>query len=203
MEVFTKTYLANALGVAFTYEQYSQLVRTLVKEGKSTGEDAKETYVNYTKLNAKRMQRWDKTLKLPETAVNTIKSFQRKINWLVLTESWCGDASPALPIMNKITEINPNITLRIILRDEHPELMQQFLTNGAWSIPKLIQIEYGTKKVLGTWGPRSRKATQLVDTFKEQYGTLTPEFRESLQIWYNKDKGESILKDLLGLLSLE
>ncbi|WP_338039105.1 thioredoxin family protein [Maribacter litopenaei] len=96
------------------------MVRTLVKEGKSTGEDAKETYVNYTKLNAKRMQRWDKTLKLPETAVNTIKSFQRKINWLVLTESWCGDASPALPIMNKITEINPNITLRIILRDEHP-----------------------------------------------------------------------------------
>ncbi|WP_338039104.1 hypothetical protein [Maribacter litopenaei] len=43
----------------------------------------------------------------------------------------------------------------------------------------------------------------MVDTFKEQYGTLTPEFRESLQIWYNKDKGESILKDLLGLLSLE
>lgn len=203
MDILAKIPLDRTLADALSYQEYSDLVRTMALQGKSTGEAPSEAYINYTKLNAKRMQRWDKTLKLPEAAVNTIKSFQRKINWLVLTESWCGDASPALPIMNKITEINPNITLRIILRDEHPELMQQFLTNGAWSIPKLIQIEHGTNKVLGTWGPRSRKATQLVDTFKEQYGTLTPEFRESLQIWYNKDKGESILKDLLGLLSLE
>lgn len=203
MEVFTKTSLANALGVAFTYEQYSQLVRTLAKEGKSTGKDVKETYVNYTKLNAKRMQRWDKTLKLTEESHSLLKSFSNKVNWLVFTESWCGDASPALPMMNKIAEINPNITLKIILRDEHPQLMQQFLTNGAWSIPKLVQLEPGTNRVLGTWGPRSTNATQLVEAFKKEHGALTAEFRERLQVWYNKDKGQSILLDLLELLSLK
>lgn len=203
MKVFTKTSLANALEVGFTYNQYSHLVQSLANEGKSTGEDATEAYINYTKLNAKRMQRWDKTLKFSEESVSLLKSFPNKVNWLVFTESWCGDASPALPIMNKIAEINPNISLKIILRDEHPQLMQQFLTNGAWSIPKLVQLEPESNRVLGTWGPRSSKATQLVEAFKKDHGTLTAAFREQLQIWYNKDKGQSILEDLLLLLSLK
>jgi len=30
---------------------------------------------------------------------------------------------------------------------------------------------------------------------------LTPEFKEDLQRWYNKDKGQSKLKDLTAMLS--
>jgi hypothetical protein len=203
MEVFTRKSLAKALEVAFTYDQYSHLVRNLANAGKSTGGDATEAYINYTKLNAKRMQRWDKTLRFPEESVSLLKSFPNKVHWLVFTESWCGDASPALPVMNKIAKINPNIVFKIILRDEHPQLMQHFLTNGAWSIPKLVQLEPESNRVLATWGPRSTNATQLVEAFKKEHGTLDAEFRESLQIWYNKDKGRSILEDLIQLLSLK
>ena len=203
MEAVTKISLANAIEEAFSYGQYSHLVQTMANEAKSTGDAPTEAYINYTKLNAKRMQRWDKTLKFPEESVNILESLSKKVNWLVFTESWCGDASPALPVMNKISQINPNITFKIILRDEHPQLMQLFLTNGAWSIPKLVQLEPESNRVIGTWGPRSTKATQLVDAFKLQHGALTAEFRESLQIWYNKDKGQSILEDLLILLSLK
>jgi hypothetical protein len=203
MDVSEKTSLAQALEVAFTYQQYSDLVRTMANEGKSTGEAPTDAYINYTKLNARRMQRWDKTLTFTEADIASIKSFSNEVNWLVFTESWCGDASPALPVMHKITEINPNIALKIILRDEHPELMQRFLTNGAWSIPKLVQLEPQTNRILGTWGPRSTQATQLVEAFKMQHGALTAAFRESLQIWYNKDKGQSILGDLLLLLALK
>ncbi|RRQ50349.1 thioredoxin family protein [Maribacter algicola] len=203
MDVFEKTSLAQALKVAFTYQQYSDLMTTMANEGKSTGEAPTDAYINYTKLNARRMQRWDKTLTFSEADIDSIQSFSYEVNWLVFTESWCGDASPALPVMHKITEINPNIALKIILRDEHPELMQRFLTNGAWSIPKLVQLEPQTNRILGTWGPRSTKATQLVEAFKMEHGTLTAAFRESLQIWYNKDKGQSILEDLLLLLALK
>ena len=203
MNTITKTSLTQALSEGFTYHHYSNLVRVMAMEGKSTSSAASEAYVNYTKLNAKRMQRWDKTLKFSEASLSTIKSFPSKVNWLVFTESWCGDASPALPVMNRIAETNPNITLKIILRDEHPELMQHFLTKGAMSIPKLIQLEPDTHRILGTWGPRSTKATRLVEAFKKEHGALTAEFRESLQIWYTKDKGQSILQDLLHLLSLK
>ncbi|ASV30502.1 thioredoxin family protein [Maribacter cobaltidurans] len=203
MDVTTKISLTQALSNAISYHQYLNLVKIMAIEGKSTGNDTSEAYVNYTKLNAKRMQRWDKTLRFDDEVINKIKSVYVKVNWLVLTESWCGDASPALPVMNKISELNPNITLKVVIRDEHPELMRHFLTNGAMSIPKLIQLEPETQRVLGTWGPRSTKATHLVDAFKKEHGALTAEFRESLQIWYNKDKGQSILQDLLNLLSLE
>ena len=199
--------LSNLLKASWSkgvsYPEYRRLVEKLAGEGKSTGTIQSEAYINYTLLNDRRMKRWDKTLKFSEASLNTLISFPSKVNWLVLTESWCGDASPALPVMHKMCELNPNISLRIILRDEHPELMQRFLTNGAMSIPKLIQLGPGNQRVLGTWGPRSTKATQLVDAFKKENGALTAEFRESLQIWYNKDGGQGILQDLLNLLSLE
>jgi len=33
------------------------------------------------------------------------------------------------------------------------------------------------------------------------HGTITPEFKEILQQWYNKDKGQSTIEDLVKLLN--
>jgi hypothetical protein len=43
--------------------------------------------------------------------------------------------------MNKIAKLNDNIDLKVVLRDQNKELMNQFLTNGNKSIPKLIMID--------------------------------------------------------------
>ncbi len=203
MEGTTNKVISESLDRAMSYGEYRELVAQLAAEGKSTGPEQTEALINYTQLNHRRMKRWDKTLKFNEHTIELIKSIDKKISWLVLTESWCGDASPSLPVMHKITELNPNISLQIILRDEHIELMNRFLTNGAMSIPKLIAIDDQTNNVLDSWGPRSNAATELVENQKKEYGKLTPEFKESLQVWYNKDKGQSVLKDLLASLLLE
>lgn len=79
--------------------------------------------------------------------------------------------------------------------------MDRFLTNGGRSIPKLIVVDNETGEVVGDWGPRSKAATVLVETHKAQHGSILPEFKEELQRWYNKDKGQSILNDLLQLLN--
>jgi hypothetical protein len=71
------------------------------------------------------------------------------------------------------------------------------------SIPKLIAINDLEKSIMATWGPRSTKAARMVVAYKDKYGQLTPEFKQDLQIWYNKDKGQSILEDLLKLLPLK
>ncbi|MFS4454676.1 thioredoxin family protein [Maribacter sp. 2304DJ31-5] len=192
-----------ALDKAYTYGQYRDLVTRLAEEGKSTGPTQTEALTNYTQLNDRRMKRWDKVFKVASQIVDKISRIDKKITWLVLTESWCGDASPALPVMQKIAELNPNIDFKIVLRDENPELMNQFLTNGAMSIPKLIQIDTVSKEPIGEWGPRSKNATKLVEDYKAEHGTLTPEFKQDLQVWYNKDKGQSVFSDLLELLPLE
>lgn len=192
--------IETALKSSYSYLQYRNLVADLAEEGKSTGPEQTEALTNYTQLNDRRMKRWDKTLKFNDEALEKIAAIKTKTTWVVLTESWCGDASPALPVMHKIAELNPNISLKVILRDENVDLMNQFLTNGGMSIPKLIAIDNNTNEVMGDWGPRSINATQLVEDYKGEHGQLSAEFKQDLQVWYNKDKGQSVLADLLTLL---
>ncbi len=199
----TSKMIQNAISKAMTYAEYRGLVAELAAINSSTGNEQTEALANYTQLNDRRMRRWDKTLKISEAIEGKLKGSDKRTTWLVLTESWCGDASPSLPVMNKLAELLPNLDLKIVLRDENPELMDLFLTNGARSIPKLIALESDTNKVLGEWGPRSTLATKMVENYKAQHGKLSPEFKQELQVWYNKDKGQDILADLVKLLTLE
>ncbi|MFD1614516.1 thioredoxin family protein [Gelatiniphilus marinus] len=192
--------IKNSLEKSITYSAYVNLVKQMVENNSTTGPDKTEDLVNFTKLNEKRMKRWDKTIKISEDSKNRIEAFEDKITWLLITESWCGDAAHVVPAINKVAELNDNITLRLVLRDENPELMDAFLTNGGRSIPKLIIIENATGNVLNTYGPRPSEATNFVSRFKAKYGTLTPEFKEDLQHWYNKDKGQNVISDLTEML---
>src|SRR5690606_10978713 len=135
---------------------YLKLVNELVAEKGTTGSEQSEERISYTKLNASRMRRLDKTTVIPRTDIEAFRGCAEKQTWLVLLESWCGDAAQAIPVLNKIAQEVPAIDLKILLRDENPELMNLFLTDGSRSIPKLIVLDeaYG---VVGSWGPRSKK----------------------------------------------
>ena len=200
LEKTTKDVIQKGISKAMSYRDYRILVDNLSAEGRSTGPEQTEALTNYTVLNQRRMKRLDKTLKITEEAVN---HFDKKVTWLVLTESWCGDAAQTMPMMNKVAEHNDNISFKVILRDENLDVMNRFLTNNTMSIPKLVMVEDATGEILGDWGSRPKIASQMVIDYKNEHGMLTPEFKEDLQIWYNKDKGQSTLRDLMELLALE
>ena len=199
----TKEVVQKGISKAMSYQEYRLLIDKLSVEGRSTGSEQSEDLTNYTILNQRRMKRLDKTLKISDESVSKIKDFANKVSWLVLTESWCGDAAQTIPMMNKVAELNENITLRVILRDENLDIMHRFLTNNSMSIPKLVMVSDETGEVLGEWGSRPSIANQMVIDYKNEHGILTPEFKEELQVWYNKDKGQSTLSDLMELLTLE
>lgn len=194
--------ITESLKTALTYDEYSELINDLVAIEASSGVDASPALVEYTKLNQKRMARWDKTIKINVEVKNRILNFNKNITWLVLTETWCGDAAHVLPIVNKVAALNPLIDLKLVFRDEHPEFMDRFLTNGAKSIPKLIMIDNVTGEVLNTYGPRPSEATDMVNDYKVAHGKLTDQFKTDLQAWYNKNKGENIIHDLLQMLGV-
>lgn len=196
-----KTIIEFGLQNSMSYEAYRALVNELVKNSSTTGSNKSLAFVNYTKLNDKRMKRWDKTLKVSNAARKTIEAFDEKLTWLVITESWCGDAAHTLPVLNKISELNSNINLRVVLRDDNDLLMNAFLTYGSKAIPKLIVLDSNTNEVLTTYGPRPSEATSYVNRFKAKYGTLTPNFKEDLQHWYNNDKGQNIINDIIEILN--
>lgn len=199
-EVNNKDIIIDSLKNSIDYKQYRGLVKQLADENSTTGKEKTEALVNYTMLNDRRMKRWDKTIKTPQDIVEQVAEFKGNITWLVLTESWCGDAAHIIPVMNKLAELNDDITLKMVFRDENEALMNNFLTNGGKAIPKLIMIDNGTNEVLNTFGSRPSEATQLVNDYKAKHGKLTPEFKEDLQRWYNKDKGQATIKDLTKLL---
>ncbi|MAM29757.1 MAG: thioredoxin family protein [Flavobacteriaceae bacterium] len=204
MEISEKTKEALvklALPSAISYTDYRNLVSEHAANETTTGPIQTEALSEYTQLNNARMRRLDKTLRIPETVATQFSSITKKQQWIVITESWCGDAAQSLPAIAKVVALAKNIELFIVLRDEHPTLMDAFLTNGSRSIPKLIVYDKEQEKVVADWGPRPSNATKMVEDFKMKHQVLTPEFKKELQVWYTKDKGQNIFEDLASLLS--
>ena len=193
------TLIKNSLKKGITYATYRTLVKGLLVEGKSTGKNQTEELSNYSKLNDKRMDRLDKTLKISEETQTSLNRLKDGFTFLVIAEGWCGDAAQILPVLNKIADASYKIDLKVVCRDENEPLMEAFLTNGSKSIPKIIIVDKN-QNVINSWGPRPSIATKMVLDYKEQNGSIDAEFKKDLQIWYNKDKGNSTQKDIVQLL---
>lgn len=189
-----KKLFEDSIQKAMDYEQYKQFFKQLAETGRSTGEETQEM-IDYTKLNYSRSKRLDKNAMIPEEYVEVFKNITEKQTWLVITEPWCGDAAQTLPFLNKIVQLSGNIDLKIVLRDENEALMDRFLTNGSRSIPIVIMLDENLN-VIQTFGPRSKAATKLFSDYKAQHGKIDDDFKEKIQVWYNTDKGISIIEDL-------
>ena len=195
-----KKSIEEGLQKAISYTSYRKIISDLIASGKSSGPIQSEDLLNYSKLNDRRMTRLDKTIQLSHETLLALKKIDKPITWLVLTEGWCGDAAQTLPVISKIADESDLITLKIIFRDEHEELMSHFLTNGGKSIPKLLVLN-SENDVLNTWGPRPNIATKMVQDYKNTHGQLDAAFKQELQVWYNKNKGVNIQENMVGLLT--
>jgi hypothetical protein len=193
-----KEIIENSLKNTISYTDYRALVGNLLAEGKSTGSEQSEDLTNYSLLNDRRMKRLDKTINISEETIQEFQKVSEPQTWLVITEGWCGDAAQNLPVLNKIATAAEHINLKVVLRDENLALMDLFLTNGGRSIPKLIALDK-YNNVIDSWGPRPTVATKMVADYKEKNGALDPEFKQDLQVWYNKDKGQSVQEDFVSL----
>ena len=177
------------------------MIEQRLAAGKTTGDNHSEAMLGYTQLNVQRMRRLDKIIQLNEALQQQIDTVAMPWTWVVLTEAWCGDAAQSLPVIAKMADASPLITLTLLLRDEHPEIMDAYLTNGSRSIPKLICLTEDLQEV-GTWGPRPVPAQRLMTDFKAQhpdegYQALAKE----MQLWYARDKTHAIQQEFTTLLA--
>ncbi len=182
------------------YQEYRAMTDALLAEKKTTGENHSEMMVNYTKMNVTRMRRIDKQVKLIDELAGFAASLERPQKWVVITEAWCGDAAQIVPVFNQVAESSAGkIELRFVLRDLHTELMDEFLTNGGRSIPKLIVYDAETGELLFDWGPRPAAAQKLYMDLKASDTPFT-EASEKLHKWYADDKTLSTQEELLRRL---
>ncbi|HBK83817.1 MAG TPA: thioredoxin family protein [Flavobacterium sp.] len=199
--IFVKKDILDAIAKGYTYENYRKHISKLVEEGKSTGNVQSDELLHYSKLNETRMNRVEKTISLSAETLESLKKISQKQNWIVISESWCGDAAQIVPIVHKMAQANENIDLKIVLRDENENLMNHFLTNGAKSIPIVIFIDAASHTVINHWGPRPEGSKQLIIDYKNKHGVVDETAKIELQKWYLNDKGVSIQKEIIELLN--
>jgi len=114
--------------------------------------------------------------------------------FLVLAEDWCGDAVHVLPFLARLEEAVPQFSLRVLSRDENPDLMEAHLTRGTRSIPVVMILDEEFQEV-AWWGPRPRPLQEL---FLEEIKPLPKEERfPRVRAWFARDRGRTTLQEIL------
>lgn len=182
------------------FETYRSLFEAIVAKDATEHQPPYDNpdYLDYTKLNWSRMNRWIKTGQLSEALKEAVQAIDTPQAWIVITEPWCGDAAHNIPFIQMAADANPLITVRYVLRDTAPFLIDQYLTNGTKSIPKLI-IRNAAGQDLGTWGPRPASCQEVYTRLKAAQAPFDT-VKVEIQNWYNHNKGEDVQAELTAVL---
>lgn len=121
---------------------------------------------------------------------------ERKL--LALVEDWCVDTSSTIPVIARWTEAVPGLSLRLLRRDEHPAVMDRYLTHGARSIPVVLVLDRDFREV-ARWGPYPAPLAEWVREHKPP-ALSKGEFVKGKRMWYARDRGETTLRELVELV---
>jgi hypothetical protein len=118
----------------------------------------------------------------------------KKLKLMVITEDWCGDALYNVPVLAKLVEGNPNIELRVFLRDKNADLMDQYLNQGMFrSIPVFAFFDENMNEVARLLERPAKITEQLEKKMLEVRRSMRA---ENLEQWRQDVAGEvrSLLK---------
>ena len=136
----------------------------------------------------------------PVWALEALEDMGRKWRLLVIAEDWCGDASNLAPVFGRLARDSEWIDVRVVKRDEHPELMDMYLTNGSRSIP-IVAIANEELQPLGRWGPRPAELQAFVIREKRKGDRPIAEIYKDTRRWYARDRGRTTLRELLKIMA--
>ncbi len=123
-----------------------------------------------------------KDINIPDGLAQIIQHYPHHLKVVGIFADWCGDAVQEVPAIINLLQLNPQIEVRIFIRDDHPDLMDQYLTNGGKAIPKFV-IFSDQFDELAQWGPRPAGA-QAVLQHEKSTGATVKEYWPKIQAWY-------------------
>lgn len=98
----------------------------------------------------------------------------RPLSILAIGEDWCTDVVQFLPVVIKLAAQVPSITLRIFPRDQHLDIMDQYLKEGKYrSIPVFVAFDEDWNE-LGYYLERPAKATEEMAKETRRFAAENP-----------------------------
>jgi len=117
----------------------------------------------------------------------------KKLKCLVITEDWCGDALYNVPVLLKLVEGNPDVELRIFLRDKNPDLIDQYLNQGHFrSIPVFAFFDENMTEVA--------RLIERPPAHTEELEKKMLEARRALRAERYKDWRQGVVDEIKGIL---
>ena len=156
-------------------------------------------YHFYTKYNDERAGRVERAYEMSTRLMAKVDAIKEPQIWMVLTEDWCVDSAYALPVFYAAATRNSKINIRILTRDANLDIMDQYLTNEARSIPKLVIFSVDGEE-LGQWGPRPSTLHALRTDLKDsgEQGNIISQ--KSVE-WYEAGGWQEVDTELANMLA--
>ena len=126
--------------------------------------------------NRERLEANERDLKLTDAQLAPFKNLKQPLNVLALGEDWCGDVIANLPILARIAQESGKLNVRVFLRDQNLDLMDQYLKNGEFrSIPVFAFLDDNFNE-LGRFIERPDSVTELRAQKRRELFAQNPRF---------------------------
>lgn len=125
-------------------------------------------------------------------------SYDTSVKVLILGEDWCGDVVQSLPPVIRLLERSPHIEYRIFKRDDHPDIMDRYLTDGSKAIPYLVFMDQNLNE-LAQWGPRPTECQAIMRNNKGKIpmDDIYPQIRA----WYKEHGNGPLVQEIRAILA--
>src|SRR3970040_1281324 len=122
-----------------------------------------QQYLDQMGTNKEKFMEFLREVKIRPEDREALKKLGKKLNVLVITEDWCGDALYNVPVFAKLVEGNPHVEMRVFLRDKNPDLMDQYLHRGIYrSIPVFAFFDEHMNEI-ARFIERPPKVTEVIE----------------------------------------
>lgn len=128
---------------------------------------SKQDYVNTLTNHAEAFEHIYENFTFPDEDQTFLEELENKnIRIMVLAQEFCGHCMLNVPILYRISEAT-NSAISMMIRDDHLDLMDHYLTNGKQIIPIAIFIDDKGNE-LAKWGPAAPEINSFTNELKEE-----------------------------------
>jgi len=125
-----------------------------------------EAYKAQMTRNRERFESNEQTVELSSDDLAFFSRLAQPLHVLVLAEDWCGDVVANLPILGRLAAESGKLDIRVFLRDQNLDIMDQYLKDGKFrSIPVFVFFDEAFEE-LGHWIERPASVTEQQAQFR-------------------------------------
>lgn len=189
--------LLDYINKGYNFEDYLEKIEDQLEEQIEL-DDPKEL-VPYYAINLKQSREIRKNFRYNPGMEKKAKSYNADLKFLIISEGWCEDASQIVPIVDRLAE-TIGAECKFVFRDENLKLMEEYHTDGSFSIPIVIGVTPDGEEAF-RFGPRPAQAMIFTNRFKKDPDKYSrADFEEDLDRFYLENHGQDIITEILELI---